>query len=384
MRIDSFDYELPEDRIAQEPCVRRDASRLLVLRRVGSPELELRSFAELGDLLDPGDLVVVNDARVLPARLWGQRASGGTVEILLLGPVRDPDEGKKRNPVRDEGAVEERPSSAGPGRPHWLAMVRPSRRVRAGDIITLLPPQEPVASASRATLEITGEIEGGRKVISFPEGCDVEALLDSAGSMPLPPYIKREPGDGRDQLDRRRYQTVFARRPGAIAAPTAGLHFTRELAGRLFDSGVEMAELTLDVGPGTFQPVRSERAEDHVMEAERYEVPAKTVAAIELAKARGSRVVAVGTTVVRALEHAALRSKGGNPAVGEGQADLYIFPGFEFLVVDAMITNFHLPRSTPLLMVAALVGRERLLAAYRVAIAEGLRFYSYGDAMLVL
>jgi S-adenosylmethionine:tRNA ribosyltransferase-isomerase len=373
VRVDSFDYELPVDRIAQEPVSQRDASRLLSISRHGPLVCEQHRFAELPALLREGDLVVVNDARVLPARLWASRDSGATVEILLVCEQRAPAESASA-----DGAS---------SRARWQAMVRPARRVRPGDKLTLESHRRAAGVAGDAlapvVVEVTADLGGGRRELSFPRGCDVELLLESVGRMPLPPYISRDPNDSRDRMDRRRYQTMFAREPGAIAAPTAGLHFTPEVLARLTTAGIEHATLTLHVGPGTFQPVRTDEAEDHHMQAERYVLPEETVAAVERTRARGGRVVAVGTTVVRTLEHAARRNKEGRMVAGPDSADIYIFPGFEFRVVDAMLTNFHLPRSTPLLLVSAFAGRERVLAAYRVAIEAGFRFYSYGDAMLV-
>jgi S-adenosylmethionine:tRNA ribosyltransferase-isomerase len=373
VRVDSFDYDLPEDRIAQEPASQRDTSRLLSISRRGPLVCEQHHFADLPALLRAGDLVVVNDARVLPARLWASRESGATVEILL---------------VREQDATPASSSADGSSaRACWQAMVRPARRVRPGDRLTLESHRTSESMVEDQLLpvvvEVTADLGGGQKELTFPEGCDVARLLESVGRMPLPPYISRDRDDPRDRIDRRRYQTMFAREPGAIAAPTAGLHFTPELLARLTMAGIEHATLTLHVGPGTFQPIRTDEAEDHHMQAERYEIPGQTVAAIKRTHARGGRVVAVGTTVVRTLEHAARRAEEGSLIAGPGSADIYIFPGFEFTVVDAMLTNFHLPRSTPLLLVSAFAGRDRVLSAYRVAIDTGFRFYSYGDAMLV-
>lgn len=365
MRTDLFDYDLPEELIAQEPAARRDASRLLVVDRDGDRQPHERHFAELPDLLDAGDLIVINDAKVYPARLWGRRATGGTVEIVLLRPAAD---------------AGESPAST------WEALVRPGKRVREGEIVTLAEPAAPAGDADKAgagEVRVLGEAGGGRRLVSLPHGGDVISMLESWGSMPLPPYIHREPGDRRADLDRDRYQTVYAASPGAVAAPTAGLHFTAALLERLGAAGIEIATLTLDVGPGTFQPVRVDDVTEHRMEAETYDLPADCVEAIGAAKQRGNRVVAVGTTVVRTLEHAARAHGDISGAAGQGSADLFIYPGFEFRVVDAMLTNFHLPRSTPILMVSALAGRQRLLAAYEVAVSAGFRFYSYGDAMLI-
>jgi len=404
VRIDDFDYDLPRDLIAQEPANHRDESRLLTISRLGSLVCAQHLFADLPDLLSAGDLVVVNDTRVLPSRIWARRGSGGIVEILLVAPVDSSPAGAWSSPPgassSPAGASSSPPgASSSPAgalsspleassSPLWRAMVRPARRIRPGDELTLLlPHDEGDVSGNEAppvVIEVAADLGGGQRALTFPAGCDVEGLLESVGSMPLPPYILRDRDDPRGAADRRRYQTVYACEPGAIAAPTAGLHFTPELMRRLGAAGIEHASLTLHVGPGTFQPIRADDAEDHVMEAERYEIPRRTVDAIERARARGGRVVAVGTTVVRTLEYVVRAATDGKLIAGRGNTDLYILPGFEFRVVDAMITNFHLPRSTPLLLVSALAGRERLLAAYRVAIESGFRFYSYGDAMLVL
>jgi len=369
VRIDGFDYDLPQDLIAQEPAGRRDESRLLAISREEPLVCAQHRFADLTDLLKAGDLVVVNDTRVLPSRIWASRGSGGVIEILLVAPQDSSPLGSSAPPL-------------------WRAMVRPARRVRPGDELTLLSTHDEGDGtrdeAPEVIIEVAADLGGGQRALTFPAGCDVEGLLESVGSMPLPPYILRDRDDPRGAIDRRRYQTVYACQPGAIAAPTAGLHFTPELMQRLGAAGIEHTSLTLHVGLGTFQPIRTDDVEDHEMEAERYEIPQQAVDAIEQARARGGRVVAVGTTVVRTLEYAARATADGRLVAGHGSADLYILPGFTFRVVDAMITNFHLPRSTPMLLVSALAGRERLLAAYRVAIEAGFRFYSYGDAMLVL
>jgi S-adenosylmethionine:tRNA ribosyltransferase-isomerase len=354
MRIELFDYELPEELIAQEPAARRDASRLLVIDRNAEAQGVEYRFAELPDLLHRGDLLVVNDARVDPVRLRTRRPTGGAVEVLLLRPIED---------VDGAGSV-------------WEAMVRPGRRVRTGDRLVL--------GENEAELIVRGETAAGRRLIELPTNRGVAEVLEDWGSMPLPPYIARDADDPRAAIDRDRYQTVYARSRGAVAAPTAGLHFTEELLARLAGGGVELATLTLSVGPGTFQPVRAGEVGDHRMEAEPYVLPQACVDAIVAARRRGDRVIGVGTTVVRTLEHAALRNDGIEAAAGPGNADVFIYPGFEFRVVDAMLTNFHLPRSTPILMVAALAGRERLLRAYALAVRRGFRFYSYGDAMLIL
>ena len=333
LRTSDFDYHLPPEAIAQHPGERGE-SRLLVLGRT----TEDRRFADLPDLLDPGDLLVVNDTRVIPARLRARRPTGGRVEILL---------------VEREG-----PAS-------WWCLLRPGRR---------LPPGAPLAveGGPAATVD---ERADGRFRLTFEQS--IEPLLTEIGETPLPPYIDR-PAEPRD---RERYQTIYAARPGAVAAPTAGLHFTPELLDALERRGIRRASLTLHVGPGTFRPVKTENPEAHVMDSERFEIPEATAEAVAAARHSGRRVVAVGTTVVRTLETAA--STDGLVAAGAGRTGLYIRPGYEFGVVDRLITNFHLPRSTLLMLVCAFAGRRRTLDAYRQAIRSGFRFYSYGDAMLL-
>jgi len=333
-----FDYELPADRIAQHPRP-RGRSRLLVVDAEGAGRH--RTIADLPDLLQPGDLIVVNDTRVLAARLFGRREPGGArVELLLA--------------ERLEETV-------------WECLVRPGRKARPGARLTL---------SERLSAEIVADAPDGRRRVRFSE--PVEPHLDALGHVPLPPYIERAD----EPEDRERYQTVWAREPGAIAAPTAGLHFTEELLERLDRRGVDRATVTLHVGLGTFKPMTAELVHEHRMDAERYAVPERTAERIRSARQRGGRVVAVGTTVVRALESAALAG-GGVPRAGSGSTDLFVTPGFRFAVADLLLTNFHLPRSTLLLMVSAFAGRDRILDAYREAIDAGYLFYSYGDAMLL-
>jgi S-adenosylmethionine:tRNA ribosyltransferase-isomerase len=333
-----FDYDLPASSIAQEPAPRGE-SRLLVLDRTG-PERHA-SVRDLPGLLRPGDLLVLNDTRVIPARLFGRRAGGGRIELLLVERT---------------------------GEREWDALVKPGKRARPGTSIELAP---------GLAAEVVGKDEEGCYRVRFSE--PIEPHLERLGHVPLPPYIHRPD----TAEDRERYQTVFARRPGAIAAPTAGLHFTDELLREIEAAGIRIARVTLHVGIGTFKPVSAERVEDHRMDRERYEIGEEAAEAIREARERTSgRVVAVGTTVVRTLEAAALAG-GGEVRAGSGATDLFITPGFRFQVVDALLTNFHLPRSTLLMLVCAFAGRERVLAAYEEAIGEGYRFYSYGDAMLV-
>ena len=333
-----FDYDLPAASIAQEP-VARGESRLLVLDRSG-PERHAR-VRHLPRLLRPGDLLVLNDTRVIPARLFGRRGGGGGgMELLLVERL---------------------------GEREWDALVKPGKRARPGTAIELGP---------GLAAEVVAKGGEGRFRLRFSE--PVEPHLERLGHVPLPPYIRRPD----TAEDRERYQTVYARRPGAIAAPTAGLHFTEELLREIEAAGAGIARVTLHVGIGTFKPVSAERVEDHRMESERYEIGEEAAAAIHRARAGAGRVVAVGTTVVRTLESAALAG-GGEVQAGRGATRLFITPGFRFQAVDALLTNFHLPRSTLLMLVSAFAGRERLLAAYEEAIREGYRFYSYGDAMFV-
>lgn len=327
-----FDYELPEESIAQEPAPRGE-SRLLVLDR----EDRHHRVKDLPRLLRAGDLLVLNDTRVIPARLFGHRiGSEGRMEVLLIEKTGERD---------------------------WDALVRPGRRARPGTGIAF----------EGLSAEVVDKRED-RYRLRFSE--PVEPHLDRLGHVPLPPYIRRP-----DQAsDRERYQTVFARNPGAVAAPTAGLHFSGELLEEIAAAGIGIARVTLHVGIGTFKPVAAERLEDHRMDSERYEVGEETAEAIRRARAEGRRVVAVGTTVVRTLESAA---RDGEIRAGSGATELFITPGYIFRAVDVLLTNFHLPRSTLLMLVSAFAGRERVLAAYEEAIREGYRFYSYGDAMLV-
>ncbi len=346
MRLEDLDYDLPADRIAAEPLADRAAARLLVLCREAGGVAH-HHVRDLPALLDPGDLLVLNDTRVLPARVGARRRSGGRVELTFLEPLPDA-----------KGA--------------WEALARAGGRLQPGE--ALAGP----GGVRLVLLQPAGEGRWGVRV----EGLAVEDLLARHGRPPLPPYIGRAPGDLREALDRERYQTVYAREPGAVAAPTAGLHFTAGLLAALADRGVGHAFVTLHVGLGTFAPVRVADLDEHPMHAERFCVPAATAAAVRAARERGGRVVAVGTTVVRALEAAV--GPDGVPGPAKGRTRLLIQPGWPFRAVDALLTNFHLPRSTLLALVCALGGRERVLAAYAEAIGQGYRFYSYGDAMLLL
>ena len=337
MLVRDFDFELPDGLIAQEAAPRGE-SRLLVLDALGDGRH--RRVSDLPALLRPGDLLVVNDTRVLPASLFARRQpGGGRVELLLA----------ERHGDRD-----------------WDALLKPGRRARPGTVLDLAP---------GLSGEVVSRGDDGRFRVRF--SAPVEPWLERLGHVPLPPYIKRPD----EAADRERYQTVWAAGPGAIAAPTAGLHFDEALLAALAGRGVERAAVTLHVGLGTFKPVTATLVHEHRMDAERYVVPESTAAAIAAARRDGRRVVAVGTTVVRTLEAAAAATDGEVPA-GPGSTAIFIYPGFRFRVVDALLTNFHLPQSTLLMLVCAFAGTERVLAAYREAVAAGYRFYSYGDAML--
>jgi len=340
MSPDDFDYELPPQAIAQHPLPQRDRSRLMVL---SGNQTDHRYFEDVIDYLRPEDLLVLNDTRVLPARLIGKKTSGGRVELLLI--------------ERESESV-------------WRVWLGGSRKPAIGSTIGF---------GSGLNAEIVAR-DGRVWTVRFrTEDGSVDQALERCGTMPLPPYIERAP-EG-DDSDRDRYQTVYATRPGAVAAPTAGLHFTEALLSRLDQAGIRRAQLTLHVGPGTFQPVEVESLADHTMHTERFELDDACAEAVRECRRRAGRVVAVGTTTVRVLEHCATERRDVAPA--RGATSLFIAPGYAFRCVDAMITNFHLPRSTLLMLVSALGGHERILAAYRTAIARGYRFYSYGDAMWV-
>ncbi|MHB8731688.1 MAG: tRNA preQ1(34) S-adenosylmethionine ribosyltransferase-isomerase QueA [bacterium] len=338
LRLSDFDYELRRDLIAQAPARPRDSSRLLVLRR-DTGAVAHRIFRDLPEYLRPGDVLVLNDTKVLPVRLRGRRATGGEVEVLLLKP--------------SDG--------------RWEALVRPGRRLRPGTRL----------SFGGGAIEVTiGEpTEQGTRFVTLHHTGDLRAALERAGEMPVPPYIERPLDDPAD------YQTVYADREGAVAAPTAGLHFTPALLDAVRSRGARVAFVTLHVGLGTFRGVEVEDVTRHRMDAENYELNAEAAAVINGARAAGGRVVVVGTTVVRTLE--SIASDEGTVAAGRGSTELFITPGFRFRATDALVTNFHLPRTTLLMLVSAFAGRERILAAYAEAIRLGYRFYSFGDAMLI-
>ncbi len=347
MLTQDFDYHLPEDRIAQHPAPRGE-SRLLVLD--AERDLRHRTIRDLPQLLRSGDLLVANDTSVIPARLFAERAeTGGQVELLLVEKFTDTE---------------------------WDVLAKPGRKAKPGTRLELLEGNPPALGPAPLQVEILTKLRDGRHRVRFDT--PIEAHLDALGHIPLPPYIKRPDS----AQDRELYQTVFARQEGAIAAPTAGLHFSQELLEELSQAGVSSTSVTLHVGIGTFKPVTAELAHEHEMESERWEVSEAAAAAISRCRRQGGRVVAIGTTVVRTLETAARRGN-GRVLPGKGRSRLFIRPGFSFQAVDVLLTNFHLPRSTLLMLVSALAGRERVLDAYREAIRNDYRFYSYGDAMLL-
>jgi S-adenosylmethionine:tRNA ribosyltransferase-isomerase len=344
LRAADFDYELPGELVAQEPAAERGASRLLVVSRPddhASAEFEDRRFADIIGLVPPGDLLVLNTTRVRHARLLGRRPSGGPAEVLLIHPAAAPGE--------------------------WVALGRPGSALRPGKRIAL---------GSGAEIETVAVLADGNRTVRFV-GISAEDAMTRFGRLPLPPYIRRDP----TETDEARYQTVYAEREGSVAAPTAGLHFTPALLTEMERRGVQLARLELEVGPGTFKPVEHDDLAQHPMHPERYDVPPALADAVADTRLRGAHVWAVGTTVVRALESAA---EGGAVRAGPGETALFITPGYRFRVVDRLLTNFHLPRSTLLMLVAAFAGYDLTMTAYRHAVAARYRFYSYGDAMLIL
>ena len=348
--IEDYDYDLPEELIAQAPVSNRDNSRLLVIERF-KESFSDHHFFELPGLLKPGDLLVVNNTRVIPARLFGRKESGGQIEILIL---EHPDSDAPRSSTR------------------WC-LLKSSKQPKKGSYLFF-------------EYDVSGQVEAHGKngliQITFHGTPSIDSLLEEKGYMPLPPYIKRDRQNGRSSLDRERYQTVFPRRKGAVAAPTAGLHFTEGLIEELNLAGISLAELTLHVGHGTFRPVRTKDIRNHKLGEESYIIEQDTANTINSAKKEGRRIIAVGTTVVRALETVALKKD--EIAPGRGKTDLLVFPGFRFEVIDGIITNFHLPRSSLLFLVSAFTGLELIKKAYQWAITKRYRFYSYGDAMMIL
>jgi S-adenosylmethionine:tRNA ribosyltransferase-isomerase len=364
--VSDFHFHLPSELIAQEPLAARDSSRMLHLRRTSGGYAD-RLFREFPDLLRPGDLVVFNNTRVFPARLYGRREGVRSHPVSLHNPA-----------ARDylHGRIEvllTRQLSTDPN--DWECLVRPGRKIGVGERLFF-------GEHDDLQAEVLARAEFGERQIRFhPTFQHIEdffAALDRIGHIPLPPYISRPDSPG----DRERYQTVYAQQSGSVAAPTAGLHFTPEVLDRIRQRGVETAEITLHVGLGTFQPVRVERVEDHQIHSESYFISIGAASAIHRALHASRRIIAVGTTTVRTLEHA-VRLGVGSVAAGPAAADLFVYPGFEFKVVKAMLTNFHLPQSTLLMLVSAFAGRENVLRAYEHAVSERYRFYSYGDCMFI-
>lgn len=345
MRVDDFDYQLPESLIAQRPCDKRDESRLLVVHRE-SNTFEHKHFYDITDYLKPGDCLVLNNSKVLPARLFGtKRGTGAKVEFLLIKRV--------------QGDL-------------WQTMVRPGRRVKPGDVIEFGP---------GFSAEVKDFGDQGTRLVEFRyEGIFMERL-EEFGTMPLPPYIERPTVDE----DKDRYQTVYCEPEGSVAAPTAGLHFTTELLQKIHDRGINVVYVTLHVGIGTFRPVKATLVEDHEMHFEEYEIPGETAMMINDTKANGGRIISVGTTSSRTLESAAVQGEDGDWIVeaGRGSTGIFIYPGYTFKIIDALITNFHLPKSTLMMLVSALYDRQKILEIYQEAISQEYRFFSYGDAMFI-
>ncbi|VAX25160.1 S-adenosylmethionine:tRNA ribosyltransferase-isomerase [hydrothermal vent metagenome] len=340
--IDLYNYTLPDNLIAQRPASDRSSSRLMLLNRKDG-SIGHSGFSSFPDMLDDGDTLVLNNTKVFPARLMARRMSGGKVEILLIR--------------QHDGSV-------------WDAYVGGLKKIQPGETLLI--------GDGRA--ELVEKLEGGAARFSFESRAEADRLIANFGLVPLPPYIKR-PGGKIDESDRERYQTVYAKSKGSCAAPTAGLHFTGDILKRIIAKGVQLVEITLHVGPGTFKPVKSDVIEDHIMDRESYEISDEAAIAINKAKSDGRRIIAVGSTVTRTLESMALENGFIKP--GAGSTSLYITPGFKFQVVDALLTNFHLPRSTLLILVSAFAGRGHVLKAYEKAIRERYCFYSYGDAMFI-
>ena len=355
-RTAAYDYQLPPGRIARYPTPERDQSRLLVLPRrpqIRRPASQTKGFqdlvfSDLPSLVSEGDLLVVNESGVLPVRLLGRKPTGAECEVLLLRPTG----------AETRAGLSDR----------WEALVRPGSKLKPGTQVII---------SGELSLSIQGGAPGGGRIVRLETKLPVDDALERHGRVPLPPYLDRAD----EPLDRDRYQTVYARDPGSVAAPTAGLHFTPDLLRSLESQGVEIARISLHVGPGTFRPVDAETIEAHEMHEESWRIPSNTAASIERTRSRGGRVWAVGTTVVRTLETAA--EAGRTVREGRGSTALFIAPGYRFRVVDALITNFHLPRSTLLMLVAAFAGYETAMLAYAHAVRSGYRFYSYGDAMVV-
>ncbi|MBQ1407527.1 MAG: tRNA preQ1(34) S-adenosylmethionine ribosyltransferase-isomerase QueA [Eubacterium sp.] len=345
MKISDFDYELPKELIAQTPAAERDSCRLMVLDRAKGT-IEHRHFYDILDYLNAGDCLVMNDSKVIPARLFGvKEGTGAAIEFLLSKHLKGDD---------------------------WETLVRPGRRLKPGDRVRF---------GDSLTAEITGYGDSGTRIVRFEYDGIFMERLEELGKMPLPPYIEREA----TKEDKDTYQTVYAEVDGSVAAPTAGLHFTKELLKKAEEKGVRLAYVTLHVGIGTFRPVKCENVEDHEMHFEEYSISEETAETINETKARGGRIISVGTTSTRTMESAAVFTENGyRIAPGSGNTGIFIYPGYEWKIVDSLITNFHLPKSTLIMLVSALYDREKVLEAYQEAVAEKYRFFSYGDAMIII
>ncbi len=349
--LSSYDYTLPAELIAQSPVIPRDSSRLLVVQM---PTLHSHQrFYDLPQYLEPNDLLVLNNTRVIPARLYGQKSTGTSVEILLL---------EEKSPDR------------------WLALVKPGKKLKVGSEISFHPCQTSDPNLTLSATVLERDSETGGRILQFfpPSGLSFWDVLEQFGQIPFPPYVTQSEA----QPDQ--YQTIYAQEPGAVAAPTAGLHFTDELLQTLANKGIQTAQITLHVGVGTFRPVETENIREHTMHQEWIEVPQITVDKIRETKAKGGRIIAIGTTSVRALEGAAQANFPEVLTAYRGKTNIFIYPGYQWQIVDGLITNFHLPKSSLLMLVSALIGREKLLSLYQEAIQENYRFYSFGDAMLIL
>lgn len=345
MKLSEFDYELPEELIAQFPAQRRDFSRLLVLDKKNG-KLEHKHFYDIIDYLGENDVLVLNNTRVIPARLFARRVTGANIEIFLLKEIK---------------------------KDVWEVLLRPAKRVKIGDILDV---------SEELSVEVIEKYDGGKALVRLIYVGDIFEVLDRVGEIPLPPYIERKMSDAElEKLDYERYQTVYAKNKGSVAAPTAGLHFTQEILQKLKDKGVEICYVTLNVGLGTFKPVNTENIEDHKMDNEVFEITLQAAKTISEGIKAGKRIVAVGTTSTRTLE--TVFQKYGEVRAVKDSSEMFIYPGYEFKVVDALITNFHLPKSTLIMLVSALAGKDNIFNAYEEAIAQKYRFYSYGDCMFI-
>ena len=345
MKLSEFDYELPEELIAQFPAQRRDFSRLLVLDKKNG-KLEHKHFYDIIDYLGENDVLVLNNTRVIPARLFARRVTGANIEIFLLKEIK---------------------------KDVWEVLLRPAKRVKIGDILDV---------SEELSVEVIEKYDGGKALVRLIYVGDIFEVLDRVGEIPLPPYIERKMSDAElEKLDYERYQTVYAKNKGSVAAPTAGLHFTQEILQKLKDKGVEICYVTLNVGLGTFKPVNTENIEDHKMDNEVFEITLQAAKTISEGIKAGKRIVAVGTTSTRTLE--TVFQKYGEVRAVKDSSEMFIYPGYEFKVVDALITNFHLPKSTLIMLVSALAGKDNIFNAYKEAIAQKYRFYSYGDCMFI-